>query len=233
MSRTNVRPNETDILSAGVYNLGFLGLNPDCARFLSWWSERLLREAIIDFPNMRFTDQRWMDFAPGYFDAFILKDETCNVAYWNGDTRPLRWTGSGMRSMAKPLCFFHFSGFNPEKPDVLSLYQATNPRTRLSEQPALARLCGEYIEKLAAADYARWHRVEYGFDRAPGGLPITKAVRFAYRTALRAHEESEAPAPPNAFSDTARFVDWLNQPLRPETNPELTRYFSAILRDET
>src|SRR3954462_11173262 len=29
MSREDVKPNETDILSAGVYNLGFLGINPD------------------------------------------------------------------------------------------------------------------------------------------------------------------------------------------------------------
>jgi glycosyltransferase involved in cell wall biosynthesis len=228
MSRTDVRPNETDILAAGAYNLGFLGLNPDCGRFLTWWSERLLREAMIDVAKMRFTDQRWMDFAPGYFDAFILKDETCNVAYWNGDTRPLRWTGSGYEINGKPLCFFHFSGFKPEKPHLLSLHQGKNPRTRFSEQPVLARLCGEYIEKLAAADYARWHREEYGFDRTPGGLSITKAVRFAYRSALRAHEELEAPAPPNAFSDTPRFIEWLNQPDRPEIYPGLTRYFSAI-----
>ena len=102
------------ILAAGAYNLGFLGLNLDCELFLTWWSERLLREAMIDVARMRFTDQRWMDFAPGYFDAFILKDETCNVAYWNGDTRPLRWTGSGYETNGKPLCFFHFSGFDPD-----------------------------------------------------------------------------------------------------------------------
>src|SRR5205823_333422 len=129
MSRDDVQPNETDILRAGAYNLGFLGLNPNCGDFLSWWSERLLREAVIDFPNMRFTDQRWMDFAPGYFDTCVVKDETCNVAYWNADSRPLTWSGTRYEIKGQPLCFFHFSGFRPENPHLLSVHQGENPRT--------------------------------------------------------------------------------------------------------
>jgi len=228
MSRGGVRPNETDILSAGAYNLGFLGLNSDCAPFLAWWSERLLREAMIDVANMRFTDQRWMDFAPGYFDACILKDETCNVAYWNADSRPLSWTGTHYEVNGQSLCFFHFSGFKPENPHLLSSHQSTNPRTRLSEHPALARLCREYAEKLTMADYARLQRLPYGLEKAPGGLKVTRPMRLAYRTALRKHEETGTPAPPSAFSDPAAFIAWLNEPLHPRKCPEITRYFWAI-----
>ncbi len=228
MSRTNVRPNETDILAAGVYNLGFLGLNPDCTRFLTWWSERLLREAMIDVANMRFTDQRWMDFAPGYFDTCILKDETVNVAYWNADARLLSWTGDGYEVGGQPLCFFHFSGFKPENAHLLSVHQGTNPRTRLSEHPALARLCRDYAEKLATADYSRLHRIPYGLDRTPGGLEITPPMRLAYRDALRSHEEKGTSAPPSAFADPAGFIDWLNEPMHGEICPEITRYFWSI-----
>ena len=228
MSRGDVRPNETDILSAGAYNLGFLGLNSDCAPFLAWWSERLLREAMIDVANMRFTDQRWMDFAPGYFDTCILKDETCNVAYWNADSRPLSWTGTHYEVKGQPLCFFHFSGFKPENPHLLSSHQSINPRTRLSEHPALARLCREYAEKLAIADYVRLQRLPYGLEKAPGALKVTRPMRLAYRTALRKHEETGTPAPPSAFSDPAAFIAWLNEPLHPRKCPEITRYFWAI-----
>ena len=228
MSRGEVRPNETDILSAGAYNLGFLGLNPSSDRFLDWWSERLLREAMIDLANMRFTDQRWMDFAPGYFDVSIVKDETCNVAYWNADSRRLRWIGTRYEVNGEPLCFFHFSGFEPDKPHVLSKHQRDNPRTRLSEHPALARLCREYTEKLEAAEYSRWNKVPYGFDTAPGGLLITTPMRLAYREALRRHEESGEAAPPNPFSDHSGFIAWLNEPLHPRHCPEITRYFWAI-----
>jgi glycosyltransferase involved in cell wall biosynthesis len=228
MRRTDVRPNETDILSAGAYNLGFLGLNSECATFLAWWSERLLREATIDVANMRFTDQRWMDFAPGYFDTCILKDETCNVAYWNADSRLLSWTGTRYEVKGQPLCFFHFSGFKPENPHLLSIHQSTNPRTRLSEHPAVARLCREYAEKLVMADYARLHRLPYGFDKAPDGLKITWPMRLAYRAALGKHEETGTPAPPSAFSDAVAFIAWLNEPLHPLRCPEITRYFWAI-----
>jgi len=228
MSRGNVKPNETDILGAGAYNLGFLGLNPDCGPFLDWWSERLLREALIDFANMRFTDQRWMDFAPGYFDAFILKDETCNVAYWNADSRPISWTGDRCEVNGEPLCFFHFSGFKPENPHLLSVHQGATPRTRFSEHPALARLCREYTNELKAAEYARYRNVPYGLDSAPDGLRITTPMRLVYRAAIRSYEERGTPEPPTPFADPAAFIDWLNEPLHPSICPEITRYFWAI-----
>ena len=228
MSREDVRPNETDILSAGAYNLGFLGLNRACDSFLDWWSERLLREAFIDVANMRFTDQRWMDFAPGYFDSCILKDETCNVAYWNADSRGLSWTGQRYEVRGEPLCFFHFSGFKPEVPHLLSAHQGHNPRTRLSEHPAVAKICREYSEKLTAAGYEKLRTIGYGFARTPRGLEITPAMRQAYRTALREHEESDEPAPPNVFADENEFVAWLNEPLYPRVCPEITRYAWSV-----
>ncbi len=223
-----VRPNETDILGSGAYNLGFLGLNAKCDRFLDWWSERLLREAMIDIANMRFCDQRWMDFAPGYFDVHVLKDETCNVAYWNADSRPIVWTGERYEINGRPLSFFHFSGFRPETPHLLSIHQGVNPRTRLSEHPDLARLCGEYAEKLNAAEYARLRKIPYGLDTTPDGLQITKAMRLLYREALINHEETGAEAPPNPFVDSAAFIQWLNEPLNPHRSPEITRYFAGI-----
>lgn len=228
MSRDDVKPNETDILSAGTYNLGFLGLNSNCERFLDWWGERLLREAVIDIPNMRFTDQRWMDFAPGYFDTHILRDETCNVAYWNADSRPLNWNGTGYEVDGRPLCFFHFSGFNPDNPYLLSVHQHTNPRTRLSTQPALVQLCSAYTEKLMAAGYNELRKTPYGWGETPDGLKITDEMRLAYRTALRDHEEKGEPPPPSPFAAPRTFIDWLNEPLRPRRCPEMTRYFLAL-----
>ncbi|MGZ5564673.1 MAG: glycosyltransferase, partial [Chthoniobacterales bacterium] len=229
MSREDVKPNETDILSAGTYNLGFLGLNSvSCADFLDWWGERLLREAMIDVANMRFTDQKWIDFAPGYFDTCILKDETCNVAYWNADSRPLRWTGTQYEVNEQPLCFFHFSGFKPEIPHLLSSHQGTNPRTRLSEHPGLQRLCQEYADKLREAGYEKLRKVPYGLDQTPGGLKLTWPMRLAYRAALLKHEESGAPVPPDPFLQLPEFIAWLNEPLQPRLSPEITRYFWAI-----
>ena len=62
---------------------------------------------------MMFTDQRWVDFAPSFFDHFILKDPTYNVAYWNLHERDLEWTDGRYLVNGQPLTFFHFSGFVP------------------------------------------------------------------------------------------------------------------------
>ena len=51
--------------------------------FLDWWWQRTRREALVDVARMMFTDQRWVDFVPSFFDHHILKDPGYNVAYWN------------------------------------------------------------------------------------------------------------------------------------------------------
>ena len=84
MPRDGKRPNEADILGAGVYNLGFLAVGPAArsSGFLEFWRERLRRDAVVDPERMLFTDQRWVDFAP-QFPHVICRDPGCNVAYWN------------------------------------------------------------------------------------------------------------------------------------------------------
>lgn len=208
MRRDGEKPSETDILNAGVYNLGFLGVNHAAGKFLDWWGERLLREAIIDPAKMRFTDQRWMDFAPGYFDSHILKDETCNVAYWNTDARPLTWTGERYEVRGEPLCFFHFSGFRAETPSRLSIHQLDAPRTRVPEHPALERLCLAYAAKLEAAGYREMRAVPYGFALAGDGSEFTPSMRLAYRAALDDHEKTGSAAPPNPFTEADEFFAW-------------------------
>jgi hypothetical protein len=98
------------ILAAGVYNLGFIAVGPGSWAFIDWWWERTRREARSDPLRMMFTDQRWVDFVPGFFDHFILKDPTYNVAYWNLHARNLTWDGHGYLVNGQPLTFFHFSG---------------------------------------------------------------------------------------------------------------------------
>ena len=71
---------ESDILGSGIYNLGFIAIGPGSEPFLDYWSVRLRRECVIDPQQMRFTDQRWVNFVPGLYEHYILRDPTCNVA---------------------------------------------------------------------------------------------------------------------------------------------------------
>src|SRR3954467_2241098 len=136
MPRDGLKPSETDILIAGAYNLGFVALTPgpDTDELLDWWSERLKTDCIVAPERGFFVDQRWMDFAPGLVPSFyVLRDPGYNVAYWNLPSRQVRRDGERFTVDGRPLRFFHFSGFDPDRPDKLSKHQ---DRIDLAREPA-------------------------------------------------------------------------------------------------
>jgi hypothetical protein len=87
--RDGTSPTEHDIMQAGIYNLGFVGVTSQATEFIEWWAERLRRDAIIDPANQLFTDQRWIDLAVPIFAPHIERSTAYNVAYWNVDQRRL------------------------------------------------------------------------------------------------------------------------------------------------
>ena len=76
---------------------------------------------------MMFTDQRWVDFVPSFFDHYILKDPGYNVAYWNlhGRARDAP-TAIDISWTASPLRFFHFSGFDSGSPGCSASTRASS-----------------------------------------------------------------------------------------------------------
>ncbi len=115
-TREAIMDNEICSLKHGIYNLGFLGIrrSPEGMRFAKWWRDRLLHFCYDDIPNGLFTDQRWVDLAPAFFDDIhILRDKTYNVATWNLTHRDVRSSHDGVLCIDdSPVKFFHFSGFD-------------------------------------------------------------------------------------------------------------------------
>lgn len=144
---------EATRLAGGVYNNGFLGVSRAARPFLEWWRSRLARHCLNDLAHGYFVDQRWVDLAPAYFPCHVLRDPGANVAAWNLITRCVEETADGYRVDGVPLRFFHFSGFHPERPYLLSKWLLPSPHTLLSEHPALARICREYAGKLTRAGF--------------------------------------------------------------------------------
>lgn len=144
---------EATRLAGGAYNNGFLGVSRAARPFLEWWRSRLARHCLNDLANGYFVDQRWVDLAPAFFPFYPLRDPGANVAAWNLLTRRVEETPEGYRVDGVPLRFFHFSGFDPERPYLLSKWLLPSPHTLLSEHPALARICREYARKLMDAGY--------------------------------------------------------------------------------
>ena len=84
-NKTDIDNNELCALQHGVYNLGFVGVKngKEGMKFANWWNDRLHLYCYDDIPRGIFTDQRWIDLAPAYFDVYILKDPGYNMAPWN------------------------------------------------------------------------------------------------------------------------------------------------------
>lgn len=241
LPRDGKSASESEILASGMYNLGFVAVSGAAAGFLDFWAERLRRDCVVDPERMRFVDQRWVDFVPGTFGAAILRDPAYNVAYWNLDHRPLTFDGSGYLVDGRPLRFFHFSGYRPDLPYLLSRHQGARARILLSEHPDLARLCAAYGADLLAAGYEEHRATPYGYARLANGLEYDPVMRQLYREALLEAEEAHrealatgatAPAgePPNPFAPggAEAFLAWLSAVPPERPGGRVTRYLMAL-----
>lgn len=156
-------PLEEDILNTGIYNLGFLavkktetGLN-----MVQWWGDRLMTKAYVNFEQGLFTDQIWQNLVPIYYPntSYIFTHRGYDVAYWNLHERSIDKQGKdwmvSYNADLVPLVFFHFSGFNPEKPMILSKYQN---RITLTEKDILFQLFEEYAKSLIENKYTQYRK---------------------------------------------------------------------------
>jgi GT2 family glycosyltransferase len=218
LPRDGKRPDESDLQLAGIYNLGFLALSATAAEsFLPWWCTRLRRDCLNDPAHGLFVDQRWVDFAPALFEPHILKDPGYNVAYWNLPHRFVSRVGDRIVVNEAPLRFFHFSGFSPRTPHLLSKHQHESLRIRLSDEPLLAELCERYAAELQAAGFADFGALPYGFAATADGLQLdARTRRVLRRTYLDDEEDESAVSFPNPFSaEGAR--DVVERLLRPSS----------------
>jgi len=106
---------EISSLKHGVFNLGFLALARDVEteKFLAWWSDRLDFACYEDIPNGIFTDQKWINLAPGFFSVRVLRHPGYNFATWSLMDRKLSINKVGKYHVNdEPLRFTHFSGFD-------------------------------------------------------------------------------------------------------------------------
>jgi glycosyltransferase involved in cell wall biosynthesis/SAM-dependent methyltransferase len=228
MPRDGKRPNEQDILTAGAYNLGFIGIGSgDFAdQLLEWWAERLKTDCIVDPRRGFFVDQRWIDLVPGMAESFhLLRDRGFNVAYWNLSSRPISRDADGAWIAGDvPLRLFHFSGFDQTRPDILSKHQN---RIALAEHPDLAELCRAYAVELLAAGAEEVRDWPYTYASTASGIPLNAVVRNVYRRLAAAGENGGS-----VFEEAGErvFVGHLNAPAPAASGGEvgITNYLAAL-----
>ncbi|WP_127793983.1 glycosyltransferase [Agromyces sp. LHK192] len=210
--RDDLQLNEQVIMQAGIYNLGFIAVGGGGYRFLSWWHERLKTEAIVDVANGLFTDQRWIDWVPSLFEHRISRDRGLNAAYWNLHERPIALRDGAYHAGADVLRFFHFSGFDPAKPWLLSKHMGDRPRIMLSDRPALAALCAEYGSSLMSAGHGELRGLPYRLTALPNGSRLSSEMRRIYRD-IKLGRIPAQDDPPDPILESDAFVDWMLRPV--------------------
>ena len=125
-----IKDNELCSLTHGVYNLGFVAIRShgEGVRFAQWWRDRLYQYCREDIPNGMFTDQRWCDLVPAFFDNVkIVRDPGYNVASWNLSQRTVSITENGeILVNGSPIKFFHFTKLGPTGRKMTERYAGDN-----------------------------------------------------------------------------------------------------------
>lgn len=171
--------NELGSLKYGAYNLGFLAVSntDEGLRFAKWWRDRLNLYCYDDIPNGIFTDQKWVDLAPGMFNVYILKDEGYNMAPWNLSTRKLYKDEDGELCVNNKykLVFFHFSGFDSGANLERFEYYVKN------KEALEFQIRNEYIEDLKEAKHGELGNYKWSYSCFNSGEKILNEVRQVYR----------------------------------------------------
>lgn len=145
----DLQPNELNHLNTGIFNFGFIALHksPQAVEFVKWWEQKLFDECVIDLCNGLFVDQNWGNFIPYFWNnVCIEKHPGWNAAYWNLTERTF-CIKENQHFVNKdfPVVFFHYSGYDIEKEDVVSKYQN---RFTFKNRPDLIPLFKYYKDEL-------------------------------------------------------------------------------------
>lgn len=177
-SRSAVMDNEVSSLKHGVFNLGFLAVrnSQEGMRFLAWWSSRLRDFCFDDRGRGLFTDQKWIDLAPAFFEDFgILRQPQFNVATWNISRRQLVGDlDNGILVNGKPLCFYHFSGTDSGALKVMM--EVHGSRNQLLDQ-----LRSWYLMQCNAMGQRELGGLISHYDQYSSGERVRPSERLLYR----------------------------------------------------
>lgn len=200
----------------GTFNLGFLAVNSmitDGRRFIDWWADRLLHYCYADYERGLFTDQKWVDLAPSFFEKLlVIHDPGYDVASWNLDCRELSFNPQGQLVVngIYPLRFYHFTGY-----DSGAGMNVVTSLTSGGANPVVNELWDWYIRQLEMNGHQTMGKVRSYYDTFDDGTKIDYEMRVEYRESFELQKVF-----PNPF-DTDRgkggYLTWWRRDRRPKT----------------
>lgn len=194
--------NEIAPLKHGIYNLGFIAVrcNGEGRKFSEWWRERLLSFCYDDILKGLFTDQRWCDHVPVFFNnVHILKDPGYNVASWNLSNRKVKIDPKGKILVnGSPLRFYHFTKLGPAGEAMTSRYARDNLEVYELWAWYKRVLAEKFVEPSIPENW--WY-----YNTFSNGKRISKEMRVLYRNNKELRQSY-----PNPF-ESSGYYRWLHK----------------------
>jgi hypothetical protein len=188
-------------LQHGIYNLGFIAVAATQVGhdFAEWWSRRVYHFCRADIPHGLFTDQRWIDLVPAFFEGVaIMRSPRFNVAPWNLSTRTVSKDDSGGYLVnGEPLGFYHFTGFDSGAHRSMATKNG-------GKNKSVVELIDWYTAQTNIAKGAVLETRPWAFAAFDDGTPIGAAQRIVYRERVDLQR-----AYPDPF-ESAGYLAWWN-----------------------
>jgi GT2 family glycosyltransferase/glycosyltransferase involved in cell wall biosynthesis len=220
-------PSEVAILVAGASNLGFVAARPaaESEALLKWWAHRMRTGLRLVHSPAMLSDQRWADLIPGLSEHVgLLRDPGVNFGYWRVATTHVERDGERIIVDGQPLRCFHFTGFEPDRPERLSKY---DNRISLEREPVLAEMCTHFAQRLDACGHAEASKWPYGFGTMASGARLTPELRELWDQAAAQGAVEETPF---TTAGEQAFLRWLAEP--GASDASLNRYLEARHRSD-
>jgi FkbM family methyltransferase len=193
-----LRPGAAELRAAGLFDPALVAVNRGADAFLRAWAEHALRE-----PEGA---DSFLDGAALLLPHHVLRDPGIGLSVWNAGQRPLHADERGAVTVSGvPLRTVHFTGFDPNRPWLLSAEVADRPRILLSEHRLLARLCSAYVGALSAAT---GHGDPVEVPQRVGSSKLPSGLRARYRAAWLAADRAGTEPPPALTSAPVDFLAW-------------------------
>lgn len=216
-------PTTADLLRCGSYASSLVAVHGPADEVLELWSR-----AGADGDS-----DRWLDLAASRLSPGVLREPAVLLSAWNLTASHRVEPAPGVEVDAllldgAPVQALDLSGWDPARPWLLDAAALGDPRARLSDHPALARVVHHVgvdlardAEALPGLQDGRWDLMTTSL-----GLPVDAPLRELYRAAEAA---LGGAAPPDPFepAEADDLRTWLTEPA-PDGGPG--RYLLAIHR---
>lgn len=160
----------------GVYNLGFLAVNrsEEARKFIDWWASRLYLFCYDDIQRGIFTDQKWIDLAPCFFDVEILKHKGYDFATWSLLDSGLEYRDGRYFVKGDELRFIHFSGYGK------TIEKCMNDWLE-QDEVAFRNLYAKYSKQHDNNDSDKVSQTPWSYDTYYSGEKVNDKLRVRYR----------------------------------------------------